>query len=174
MAIVVEDGTGLANADSYSSVADADTYLASIGDPGSWSTQTVTAKEQALVRATQWLDNTYRTEWKGRRKLQTQALAWPRVEVYDEDDFLVPDDEVPTILAKATAEAAYRFLTAELSPDLDNGGALVKRTRAKVASLEEELEYVVGAVIGTEQFQKIEDMLAGLVDGSGSGSTDRG
>ena len=74
MALVVEDGTGLSTAESYISVADADTYHSDRGN-ALW-TGTDAVKEEALRQATEYLDATY--DWKGSISLTTQALNWPR------------------------------------------------------------------------------------------------
>jgi len=58
MPLIVEDNTGLANAESYISVADADVYLANMGRT-SWAAATTAAKEIALRKATQYIDTAY-------------------------------------------------------------------------------------------------------------------
>lgn len=75
MSLIVEDGTGMSTADSYISVADADTYHSSMGNTA-WPLATEGAREIALRRATQYLDTHYR--WRGSPLSSTQALAWPR------------------------------------------------------------------------------------------------
>ena len=49
MAIIVEDGTGLANANSFISVAGADAYWAEVTTPALWNAANTAAKEAALV-----------------------------------------------------------------------------------------------------------------------------
>ena len=57
MAITVEDGTGLSNADSYASVAEADTYFDIIpGFSGTWADLSINAKENWLEFSTRVLD----------------------------------------------------------------------------------------------------------------------
>ena len=51
MSLVVEDGTGKADAESYISVADADTYHSNRGNTD-WAALTTTEKEQLLRGAT--------------------------------------------------------------------------------------------------------------------------
>ena len=64
--MIVEDGTGLPNADSYVSVEFADTYFSARG-VSVWATLTNTVKEQLLIKATDFIDNIY--QWNGKRKL---------------------------------------------------------------------------------------------------------
>jgi hypothetical protein len=72
--MIVEDGTGRADAESYVSVADATDYFTRFGNPA-WSGE-VPDLEAALRRATQYIDAEYR--FKGCKLNDTQALQWPR------------------------------------------------------------------------------------------------
>jgi hypothetical protein len=73
--LTVEDGTGLPDADSYVSVAACDAYHAAMGNDG-WDA-TVSAKEVALRRATQYVDSRYR--FRGAPLNVNQALDFPRI-----------------------------------------------------------------------------------------------
>lgn len=73
--IVVEDGTGLADADVYVSQADADAYFAKRNN-AAWAAASDDAKAAALVAATSYLDLRYK--FKGCRLSASQALEWPR------------------------------------------------------------------------------------------------
>jgi len=104
MALVVEDGTGLSNAESYISVADADIYIAAYkGADATWDDATDAAKEIAARQATQYIDGLY--NWIGEPETSTQALDWPRNYVYDELGYAV--DGIPTNLEQATAEVMF-------------------------------------------------------------------
>jgi hypothetical protein len=78
MTLIVEDGTGLAAAESYVSAADCDAYHAARGNTG-WS-GTEAEKEAALRNAATYLDAHYR--YRSCRLTAAQALEWPR-EAYD-------------------------------------------------------------------------------------------
>lgn len=73
MALIVESGAGLPDADSYVSVADCANYATKHGLN---FTADETAKEARLRRATQYIDAQY--VFKGEEQTDTQALAWPR------------------------------------------------------------------------------------------------
>jgi len=152
---------GGANAESYVTVAEADTYHSARGNT-TW-TGTDAAKEAALRRATSYIDGTYRGRWKGTRADADQALAWPRTSVLDEDGFAVSTTIIPTAVKRATYEAALRELVdpGSLSPDLARGGDI---KREKVGPIE--VEYSATASIGTT-ITAIEDYLSGLIDGGG-------
>lgn len=120
MAIVVEDGSGLANADSYLSVDDADTFHAAQGNPSTWSTSTTPQKEAALRQATLYMDSRYGQRWLGRRINSTMSLRWPRTGIFDRDGISVEDDAVPTGVKNATAYIALKIREGDtLIPDVD-------------------------------------------------------
>lgn len=145
MTFTPEDGTGLDDANSYASVALADAYFAERGI-SAW-TGSNTVKEQALVRATDYIEKRFGGRFRGRKSTQEQALAWPRTGAYTRDGY--PLEEVPVLLARATAEYALRALTDTLMPDptTDASGRVVTRKREKVGPIEEETQYAEGSAL---------------------------
>lgn len=111
MTIIVEDGAGKADAETYVSVVVADAYHTAMGNTA-W-TGADAAKEIALRRATQYLDNRY--TYRGTRLTSTQALEWPRVGY--ELGWRVEAWPVPN-LRDACCEAALRALTDPLQTDV--------------------------------------------------------
>lgn len=170
MALTVEDGTGLAAADAYVSEADATVYIAAYQPQGfaSWTTALPSAKEVAIRKATQYLDSRYASLWKGYRKTQEQALDWPRIAVYSEG-LVLSTEELPTLLVQATAELAVRFLVSgDLELDVDLGSSNIKRERAELGPLKEEIEYQ--GVKATQARQpKVDRMLQPLLLSGGGG-----
>lgn len=78
MALVTEDGTGLADAESYSSVSTADDYFADRGNTA-WVELETSAKEAALRLATDYMGAAFGRLWRSERLTDTQALDWPRL-----------------------------------------------------------------------------------------------
>lgn len=126
MALDVEDGTGRATAESYISVADADTYFTARGN-AVWAAADVADKEQALRKGTDYMEGVYRPLWKGYRTYGTQALCWPRQNVPIEDTpqqgFVYPTtyvgpNAIPPEVKKACSELAVRALSGDLAPDV--------------------------------------------------------
>jgi hypothetical protein len=96
--IVVEDGTGVANANSYQTVANARAYALQRGISLSANDDVVGAQ---LVNATDYLES-LECEYQGKRTdCETpQALAWPRkCVVLCCEDF--PDNQIPKNLTAA-------------------------------------------------------------------------
>lgn len=121
MSLIVEDGTGRADAESYCSEAAADSYHAARMNV-TWSALASDAKEAALRNATDYLSFTYSGCWAGSRASLTQALDWPRTDVPYADSVeggaYRPHDAVPAELVKATAELALRAKDGPLVMDL--------------------------------------------------------
>ena len=159
MALVVEDGTGLANADSYISVADADAYHAAVGRESSWTDKDEDTKEFELRKATRYLLQFYSLHWKGARVSSTQRLCWPRTGavVYG---FEVASDQVPQDVKFACAELAFKSINGtELAPDLKP-----RKKRTKVGPIETEFfENTVQSVI----YREVGGMLKPYINGAG-------
>lgn len=102
MAIIVEDGTGVTNADSYASVSDLDTYATHRLDVSGYTTA---QKESALVIATDWVGQYH--SFRGDKLVATQGLHFPT------DDDAFPDD-----IVTATLKAALLQLQGLLLVDL--------------------------------------------------------
>lgn len=119
MSLIVEDGTGLSTAESYASVAECDTYLANNGIT-IWAPLLTVEKEQALRRATHFMLQVYRVQWKGQRVNATQSLDWPRWNVQLPDLFgtvnaYVPYNQIPATLKNATSELALIAAAGDLN-----------------------------------------------------------
>lgn len=112
MALVKEDGTIVANADTYADVTDLDTY---VSEYNVTLTASTTAEKEALLRqAMDYLDR-YIERWKGSRVSETQSLPWPRTDVWL-DGMLLPSDEIPRLLQYAQLSLAVTADTTELLP----------------------------------------------------------
>lgn len=165
MALIVEDGSGLANADSYVSLADASTMATALGLVFAISGSDEALAEQALRRATLWLDATYRSRFGGwKRRYRQQALEWPRQGAYDNAVVpqLIPEDEVPAEIVRATVIAAAREKASpgSLSPDV-TPGEITKRL--KVGSYEEEYFGAGGVADQRPVVSMVDDVLGSLL-----------
>lgn len=119
MALVIEDGSGLSTANAYIDAAIADTHHDDRGNTR-WTDFTLPEKEQAIVRATDYVDKRFGKRFRGGRKLKDQALEWPRLDAFDDDGFLLSGglDDIPRNLQKAVAEYALRAAICNvLAPD---------------------------------------------------------
>lgn len=125
MALIVEDGTGLATAESYISVTAATTYFSNIGETAWAALASDAVREACLRKATSFMLGRYRPRWDGTRKGTTQALDWPRSlvpikdapDLYGGSDSYYDDASVPAAVANACASLALRAATADLLAD---------------------------------------------------------
>jgi len=103
--MVVEDGTGKIDSNSYVSLEYAGDYFTSHG-VSTWSGKTNTEKEVMLIKATDYIDNIF--DWLGKKSTKEQALNFPRTDLYDKDGYEV--DAIPTNLKNAVCEAVLVVL----------------------------------------------------------------
>lgn len=165
MTLIVETGAGLPAAESYASIAAADSRCASLGKTA-WATLAEADKEIALRKAMIFMA-TYRTRWAGRRVYQQQALDWPRYGVVV-DGFTVPSTIVPADVVNACIDLAVRAGQGEdLLPDLDTGSNVVKKT--KVGPLED--EYFQNTTDARERFVAVDALLAPYFGSAGGGNS---
>jgi|AntAceMinimDraft_11_1070367.scaffolds.fasta_scaffold14574_4 hypothetical protein len=100
MALTVETGASIANADSYVSLVDAQAYVDARG-------YSVTLTEGLLLRA---MDTLSGVSFKGAKTASTNALAWPRYGVYDAEALLVLPTVIPDGIVNAQIWLAYYIL----------------------------------------------------------------
>ena len=165
MAFVVETGAGLSNANSYLSEADADSYHADHSGSTDWSGASSSDKQKALRLATQYLDTKYDGRWKGVRTSESQSLAWPRYNVSDSDGYTYDSDDLPQKLKDATAELALKVIEGDtLLDDLTDSGT-IKKSRVKVDTIEEEIEYL-GGNSPVKKYMLIDHLIKQLIQSS--------
>jgi hypothetical protein len=176
MALLVEDGTGLAGAESYASVADATAYHAARGNAAWAALASDTIREQNLRKATDYMVQVYRLRWKGWRVSVTQALDWPRSEVERADyaalqanglttisgDYYYPADEVPAEVEKACFELALAAIAGDLNPDIGR-----RTIREKVDVIEVEYDRFSPLV---KVYRDVDGWLSPLLEYGGSGA----
>ena len=167
MALVVEDGTGISTADSYISLVDAATRHTNLGNAARAALASDTVREQYLRRATEYMEGEYRSRWKGYKKTSTQALSWPRDDVYLDytvggPDNLVSNLIVPNEVKNACADLALKAATTTLAADL---------TKAVVSEKVDviEVEYDKNAPAYT-QYRAIDMMLSAYLKAGGKAS----
>lgn len=128
MPVSVVATAGASNANSYLSVADADSIAATMLTTQGWSTATSDDKGKALIAATRYLDQ---LEWVGSKASSTQALLWPRDDAscgeksYDNDEIpreveLACFDLADALLDTPTLLSAAPSGSGELIPGIPN------------------------------------------------------
>ncbi len=155
MAFTVEDGTGLAAANAYVSVADFKAYHDDrLNDYSAFTDPQI---EDAIVKGTDYMDRRYRNRFIGRRKevdrsttatTPAQRLEWPRIAAVHPSGALMNEDVVPIEVEEACYEYSFRALTITLAPDPTVNAANVPVTgeRVKVGPIETETQFAEGGV----------------------------
>ena len=161
MALVKEDGSVVAGANSYADASDADTFQTDRGRQA-WLDADAAVKDAALVRATDYIETRFGLRFAGDRLGDAQTLSWPRSGAkYPGTGNDFPTDEVPVDIVNATILYAEQtigtgLLTSEMTeleivPELDSTGRTVTSKREKVDVLEESTQYSGGSSLRTIQ-----------------------
>jgi len=165
MAFTVQTDNGVtAGANAYLSVAEFDSYHGDRGNDVSGLSST--DKEQAIVKATDYLDLRY--VFVGDRLNLGQSTEWPRIDAVDSSYHTrtgIPDE-----VKEATAEVALLSANGtDLTPvpTYDSFGQQVQSRRQKVGPIEREFVYVAGGQFQMRRVPVADGRLirAGLVRG---------
>jgi hypothetical protein len=137
--ITKEDGTGLANANSYADLNNAEAYLENTGRKSNpaWKNASSDAKRAALIVATAFMDATFRCRWLGilvEATQDTQALDWPREGLFLPSGAVRPPDPIPPAIANGCIEYALIEVDGGISPNptYDPTGRSVKESAVRV------------------------------------------
>ncbi len=151
MTVILEDGTGVTDSNSYVNSEYVVSYLTDRGRIAEWAGSDA-VKEAATIKATDYIEKRFSKFFLGTKSLSTQGLSWPRNNAIDQDGFTISG--LPKVLKNATVEYAVRCLTSELlidpsKPINSSGGQVasgeIKSFREKTGPLEEETQFVTSA-----------------------------
>lgn len=121
--MIVENGTGLTDANSYVSVEFADDYFSARG-VSEWDNLETEKKEQLLIKATDFIDCIY--QWKGKKEFESQALRFPRVNLRDYEGMEIKG--IPSCLKQAVCDASLLANSGELFETAEQNGDVVSET----------------------------------------------
>lgn len=145
--LVIEDGTGVTNANAYASLTFMDNYHSNLGNTN-WSGGFL-VRENAALRFMRWLDGQEHL-LQGERTYDNQCLAWPRCGVFIGDKEL-DNDVVPLNVLKAYSEGTLiEFLKKDATaPTLKDGGGKIKESFKKLGPMSKGVTY--GAATSQEK-----------------------
>lgn len=112
MSFIIEDGTGVAGATSYATVAQAQAYAT---DRGLSLPAAEADVQKLLIKACDFLQS-LEDQYQGSRTDAEQALAWPRSGVTVFGTRLVEDDAIPSMLIQAQCQLAVDLVSNDLQP----------------------------------------------------------
>lgn len=160
MTFIPEDGTGISTANSFVSVADADSFFGSLGNTA-WSALSLSEKQAALLEATSFIQSKYTGTWIGSIFKTDQGLDWPRTGAYDKEGRELSG--VPKKLVEAVCRLALDASQSSLMEAQERGGRVVMEKVGPITT-----EYANDAPSGTT-YPYINVLLNGLTSYS-SGS----
>lgn len=195
MTLIVEDGTGLVNAESYISVADATTYISTFYFPTDplavlWNAA-VTAgggtNEIALRRSTRDLDTVFGSVYWSSMLTSTQALLFPRQPFYEynsggnsfsqaADGYYYHDNStailvtgIPEALKQAEVELALILLNGfDITGPTDRSGT-TQREYSRIGTLISETNYFYASSPTAMNTRKVSALMAPFVSTDPSG-----
>lgn len=133
MDIIVEDGSGVDNANSYTEILVVDAYAFTYGI-SDWEDMTEDQKKISMFKAKRYFDF---LPWKGTKVKRDQHSAFPREGLVDGDGFELPNDEIPHQLIYAFCEASTLFMPTsevDLEPVITKEDYIVQESFVDVAS----------------------------------------
>jgi hypothetical protein len=168
MALVVEDGSGLANATAYISRSFADSYHRARGNTA-WAAFDSPTKEALILKATEFLDSEFYFMGEPTYPETPQALEWPRAGVFNENVVEFASDALPVALQRATAELALALGSTSdggfASPVIEGN---IFRRRERVGVVESETEGDMDVSI--RFFPRVWNLIAPFVIGKKTGN----
>lgn len=160
MALIVEDGTIVDGANSYTDVQSFKDYHDARGNAYSVVDAEI---EYALIKATTYIDQRWGEVFRGQPVSGDQFLAWPRNYVYDK--FGHPITGMPRNLINATIEYAYAALTTSLytTPTYDETGLQVSKSSVTVGPIIESVEYQSDFATSKKSFPEADGYIRSLI-----------
>ena len=166
MALIVEDGSGMTNSNTYVGVAEVRAYAIARGIDLPAADASV---ESMMINAMDYLE-AQRAQYQGTKTHPgVQALQWPRTGVVLDCSYRLPDSVIPTELKNAEMQLVLEvFAGLPLMPSSD--GRVVKKQKVDVI----EREFMTAQDLGTAgapspSFPAVDALLAPLFTACGGG-----
>lgn len=152
--IIVEDGSIVADANSYVSEVELTVYASDRG------VTLAAPADQLIIKSMDYIES---LDYIGEKKTQTQPLQWPRTGAYI-DGFLFPDDEIPDDL-----KAAQMALCVSIDSGVDPMATVGRATKKEKVDVIE-VEYMDNAS-AVPFITSVNSSLSKLLAGGGIGGT---
>jgi hypothetical protein len=104
-----------------------------------------------------------------------QTLGFPRDKVRDDQNRLISNITVPTLLMNAIAEYTRRQLISDIQPDVDTETGAIIGSKSKIGDLENEVQYQANSTgyYGLKSYPLADKYLKGLRVGGTGGNMGR-
>jgi len=171
MAFVVEDSTGVPDANAYIDIPFFREYF---GDRGVTFTEDDTVIQTWIVQGTDYIETVFGWRLVGTKKTEEQGLHFPATLAYARDGTLIADDVIPLSLMRACAEYARRAKAGPLMPDptVSAEGYHVVTTRKKIGPIEKEFRVMgsSGQPILIRSYPAADSLMTSLLTYAGGGT----
>lgn len=157
MAFEVETGSGSSSATSLVSVAVADERLAGVA---AWGVKNTSQKQDLCNEMSEYISLNF--NWRGQIRRHTQALAWPRVCVVDNEARVIAADSVPLLVQYAVCEAIKVTLAGDDLLPAEKSGIKKESVGAGDGAATKSVEYF-GEKRVVKDYPRITSLLAGYV-----------
>ena len=158
MTLIVENGSEVANANTY---VNDDEYVAYAAARGRTIATSADNREIQLIKSMDYIEG-YRAKFKGTKNTQAQSLQWPRYSV-EIDGYYLDSDEIPQELKDAQMEAAIFVNSSEILKD----GTTQNIQREKLDKLE--IAYFSGGSYEVTRTDSVDVKLDVLLKAGSSG-----
>jgi hypothetical protein len=165
MAVAITATAGSASANSYVTLAEADTYMESRLNSSTWDDATTDNQNRALVEATRELDVLLFT---GRKAEDAQALQWPRDNAIDPDSpnaFFFATTEIPQRVKDAQMELAFQFIKSGTTDVAALDATLNVRSKT-IDVISTEYTEPYQRAKGLKRYPRVWNLIAPLLEGS--------
>jgi len=159
MTIIVEDGSGIENANSYVSASDVTAYCTAMNYTD-WNTPDDSDNVNGcILRAMRFIEA---NSFIGVKTQTTNDLEWPREDAYERNGLLFEDDIIPHKVKNAVCEATYQENVSpwSLQPNI-SAGNMKKEEYGSVS-----FEYFESQNTQKPIFPSISGILIGLIQSS--------
>jgi hypothetical protein len=160
MALILEDGSGKTNSQTYVLGADVAAYarLYGLAPPVS--------ADADIMKAMRYVEGAYYERWIGLKKTENQALSWPRAYAVRRDGWTVDESEIPKELKDAVCALALRSRNGDnLIPDLTRSDSVLEEqigpirvkydSRARSLPLFRDIEFILKPICQPLGFPQI-------------------
>ena len=155
--LIVEDGTGKDDSNSYADLAYADNYF-SVRNNSTWQTYNIGQRKSALIKGAAYVEQ---YDFIGTKKTATQAMQWPRINA-KVDGYLLDSTLIPKALKDAQCEASLRAAAGEIMADIESGSTIEETVDVIT------VKYSEHSSTGVTRYPVIESLLRKLVTSSGN------
>ena len=157
MRLIVENGQGLINSNSYIELLDIENYLPSTIS-GEFNKLDPDLQYDRIITASMFID--YSFDWLGKRKTLEQGMQFPRIGITYQGH-PIPDDLIPVQIKKASAMAVNLIMRFGMTVFQQTAEAQVKKE--KLGPLETEyFEAVKEEYQFSSEYSDINNILRGL------------